>query len=704
MTQVKWQFAGKQVYTYDKTTFENTVTALVHRVKPKGFRMLNLDFTEKSESVYVLLVSLGSTEYLQFRISSHPTFGKRIYKTYNTNDFTGIVALEKHIENELKQAAGSKKNRLESKLTFHYQQDDFIFFRKLGYLHNIQKRFLMVETDLVRQEGGNRSKKALLVDEHNQVKGTLSDSGFANEVFAMLEKGFLTAHPISKEFSLIGTTRLYRNLSQHFGIKFMGSANAVDMKTYFKARLLTTDLPLRGTELWPLQNSYFLGNTVSEIKGYLQKGTAEVAEFLVSDKKIEAILLKDGHYLSLKITPEMTENFKDMLHFKEDLGRRIHCLSNYESFTFEQYLIAKLLRKLEASGKNLLVPKPLPHQMKILGSAPGMISQNLLKNENDGLIALVDREDRYQEARLTAVGKQLFEMTAGQFEPRFLDGLEEGNLPEDFVRLYQFNPYELVVQQTGKALRYFSFFPWLERFKTQRPNLVAYLASSPKAWDPADLPAIHRMLNQRLQGIVPEELALTRLELNPSRTAIEVGLIHHGRPLDFLHFTVSNNQYPTMMKLFRTDKWPNMEELLEEIGGYLARAVAEQGHYRHFKFSDYETFSWFHNLQRVGKVLKVNFQPDDFHLTKTFNCDLLFERDHSFLLRMDNEKLLVQLRYGILNGLVKLLPLGGDSYLVAPTVTAHLLNDAFVGKKETLEDAFSWENAWERFKLLLKKI
>jgi len=698
MTQVKWQFAGNQIYAYDKSTFESTVTALIQRVKPKGFRILNLDFTEKSESVYVVLVSLGTTEYLQFRISSHNTFGKRVYKNYNTNDFTGFVALEKHIENELKQAAGSKKNRLESKITFHYQEEDFIFFRRLGYLTNIKKRFIMVETELVRQAVESSGKKALLVDEHNQVKGCLDDKTFSNEVFAMLGKGFLTAYPISKEFSLIGTTRLYRNLSSHYGIKFMEAAKSLDMETFFSERLLWTDLPLRGTELWPFEHSYFLGNMVKEVQGFLEKRPAQLAAFVSEDKKIEATLIKDGRFLRLHLTPAVTSKFKNMLMFKSDIAAKVTDMGQYEAFTFEHYLVLKLLERLEASERRLWVPKPFAGGLKISGDAPGMVMETLLQSRQAGLFEFLESEDSdYHLVAPTAISKQLFEATTGQFEPLFLEGMRKGTLPDDFVRAYRVNPYELVIKNLSKAFQFKDIANWFARFQTKKPNLVAYMASPQPDWDPANLPAIYRYLKQQLAGNLPEMLRLERLELR--ETAIEVGLAHVEVPLDFIHFTISATNVPTMMKLFRSDKFTDKTALLEEIRTYLSRVVKEQGHYRHFKYSDYETYRWFGNLKRVGKALKVTLEPDDWHLTQMTSCDLLLEADQSFLLRLEHQKVMGQLRYGILNGLVKLSPHGGNAYVLEPTGLAEALTYAYVGTAETTEEPV--RQKW--FKLLQSK-
>lgn len=698
MTQVKWQFAGNQIYAYDKAVFESTVTALIQRVKPKGFRILSLDFTEKSESVYVVLVSLRTTEYLQFRISSHSTFGKRVYKNYNTNDFSGFVALEKHIENELKQAAGSKKNRLESKITFHYQEDDFIFFRRLGYLTNIKKRFIMVETELVRQAVETSGKKALLVDEHNQVKGAINDKGFSSDVFAMVAKGFLTAYPISKEFSLIGTTRLYRNLSSHYGIKFSEAASALNMEAYFRERLSWTTLPLRGTELWPFEYSYFLGDMVKEIQTFIQKRPVQLADFTVMEKQIQATLIKEGSFLKLNLSPEVSARFRDITTFKSDLILKIGDQSLYEPFTFEHYLMMKLLKKLQASERFLLVPKPIPGGLKIGGMAPGMVMATVLKSLEQGLITFKASSDEgYNEVVTTTVCEQLFESVKDKYEPLYVKAHREGTLPEDFVSAYRQNPYELVIQNLSKASQRLDIPAWLSRFRPKRANLVAYLATPPKAYDPKNLSDICRYLQQQLASSVPKPLRLVRLEERAG--AIEVGLVHEENPLDFIHFTLSPTNVPTMMKLFRTDKFTSKEQLLQAIGEYLVRVVHEQGHYRHFKYADYEQYRWFGNLERVGKSLRVTLEPEDWQLSQLATCDLFLEADQSFLLKLDKKQVIGQLKYGILNGLIKLEPLGGASYRLHPNKLSEVLTAAYVGADSKPEPAKEVPAKWAKLRL-----
>ena len=704
MAQIKWQFSGNQIYAYEKSIFENTVKALIQRVKPKGFRILNLDFAEKSESVYVVLVSLHTTEYLQFRISSHGTFGKRIYKTYNTNDFTGFVTLEKHIENELKQAAGSKKQRLESKITFHYQEEDFLFFRKLGYLHNIKKRFLMVETELVKQGLESIGKKALLVDEYNQVKGTIIDGGLIGEVFSMVAKGFLTAHPISKEFSLIGTTKLYRNLSHHYGLKFSEAAAAMDMADYFSNRLLHTNLPLRGTELWPFENTYHLGHMAEDIKAFLERRPAQLGGFTAKGKSVEAVLIRGGHYMRLHLTPAQTANYKDLLQLKNDLRHRTNGLDHYDAFTFEDYLIVKLLRKLKQEGRTLLMPKPLPNGLEIWGEEPKALMKNILKATEQGLAEFGESIGEMPKLPVapTDFANQLFEVTRAKYEPLFLKGLKEGTLGEDFVHAYGLNPYEFLIQGAKKACHFLKHLKfWLGLFKTKKPQLVAFVAPSKKSWEPGDMPGICQQLGRRLASVVPEGLTLLRLEAG--KNSVEAAFASTTNRLDFIHFTISANQCPTMMKLFRSDKMASFEDLLEAVGAYLGRVVAEQGHYRHFKYSDYEVCRIFHNLKRAKKMLKVKLVPEDFHLTKLTACDLILEGEQSFILRLNQPKIMGQIRYGLLNGLIKLIPLEGDTYAIDTTLTATVLADDFVGmvQEESIEDHLGLSESWERFKLKL---
>lgn len=681
MIQINWQFAGNQIYSYDKATFENTVSSLIHRVKPKGFRLLNVDFTEKSESVYVVMVSLGTTEYLQFRISSHETFGKRIYKNYNTRDFTGIVALEKHIENDLKQAAGSKKNRLESKITFHYQEDDFIFYRKLGYLTNIKKRFIMLDTGLVREPAKEDGKKALLVDEHNQVKGTFVGGDFCNNVFSMLAKGFLTVHPISKEFCLIGTTRLFRNLSGHYGYRFSESAQKLNMETYFSTRLTFSERPLRGTELWPLDNSYYLGNMIEELHVFLDSRQAKLSEFIVENKEITAIMIKEAAYLRLKLNPAFTSRYKTMLQLKSDLAYQVHEIKNYTPFGFEDFLAYKLLLKLENSQKHLLLPLPLQNGIKIIGSSPNLLIETFTRGIDQGLVITVEdpQNPGYLMPVTTDLCRKLYEAAYNKFETRFLEELGKNALPAEFVEAYHFNPYEMILHYKGggfKLLQHLKSF--FRPLKNKKPNLVAYVATPPPNHPRLTLKTIFHFMEKNLNSILPGELEVARLEFNGA--IIEVTLLSTKNPLDFVHFTISTDKYPTMMKLFRLEHYPDEASFLKDAAVYLQRCVSEQGFFRHFKFADYEVCRWFENLNRVKKNLRIQLDPTDLHLKKLTSCDLFLESDQSFLVRLDNPRILEKIRYGLLNGLICMTELESGTFLLQSTAPAKIMAAAFVGR------------------------
>ena len=461
MAKVGWKFKDGKNYLYDKKIFEQTVRSLIYRVKPRGVRVLNLDFTNESESVYVVLVADSSNDYYMFRISSHPSYSTYSYQTYDTKHFNGFLALEGQIKRDLEIAYKAEKD----KLKFNFEYQDFFFFSSMAYLFKEQHLQFIIQTRLFKEKNLNDKTGVLISNSDLEIMSTVTDQKYLEMMEVMIAKGYLNIQKINDKYSIVTTTHFFRSLGKYYSPLYENETKKINFKSYFDQIIESFKTPKNLNSLWTFKNGYYFDDFYGDLKQAIQAFMSTQMElFEISynhgEKSVAVTFIShvnQGHFLKVHICEQRQSNLD---YFYTTLFKNMHTLVNaiqtylqegtFNRVTYEDYLLLKLLLNFEKHNKQLLVSLQKFDIDNILfveaiGSSP--MIQSVKRALSLGLVTKAEVNEHYSKLVLTPLGNRLFQQTSDMYLPQFLSERKQKTLPNYYLKAYTATLSECFIEQ-----------------------------------------------------------------------------------------------------------------------------------------------------------------------------------------------------------------------------------------------------------------